>query len=68
MSKAIVAAELQGMLEDLQARMLNAERLAKASGLIDPRHFRSMLTCVSLAAGDLDEKGLLVRKPAEHPA
>lgn len=59
--RAIVAAELQHLLEQLQLAILNAERLAASSGLVNPQHFRAMLASVSLAAGDLDEKGLLLK-------
>lgn len=68
--RAIVATELQSILEDLQRRIVAAERLAAASGgMVDPRHFRAMLTSVTLAAGNLDQKGLLDQRPVtDEPA
>lgn len=60
--RALIAAEMQHLLEQLQQHIEACERLAKASGMVDPKHFRAMQTSVMLAAGDLDQKGLLIRQ------
>lgn len=61
MSRNVVAVEIQHLLEQLQQQCQNGERLAAASGLVDPKRFRAMQVCVMQAAGDLDQKGLLLR-------
>lgn len=68
--RAIVAAEVQAVLEQLQRLISEGERLAGASGMVKPQHFRAMQTSVMLAAGELDQKGLLVRQQpqAKEPA
>jgi hypothetical protein len=70
MSRQAVASELQTLLAEIQDRAQRAERVAESSGLIDPRHFRAMQTMVSMAAGALDQLGLLDRgaRPTEQVA
>lgn len=64
----VVAAEIQSLLEHLQALALTGERLAGSSGLASPCYFRSIQTAVSMVAGELDQKGLLQRKAQPEKA
>lgn len=64
----VAAAELQELLESLQALAMNGERLAASTGLVDAKYFRAMQTMVSMLAGELDQKGLLTKKKAQQPA
>jgi hypothetical protein len=64
MSRNAVAAELQRLIEDLQRLCAQAERLAASSGMVSPSHFRGAQTMLTMAAGDLDQKGLLHPHPA----
>ncbi len=65
----VVAAELQALLEQMQALALNGERLAASSGMVTAAHFRAMQTAISMVAGELDQKGLLQRpKPQSEKA
>ena len=62
MSRNAAAAELQTLIEQIDAMALRAERLAIASGtLVDPKWFRGARASISMAAGDLDQKGLWQR-------
>lgn len=60
--RAVVAAEIQHLLEQLQLQIDALERIAMSSGLVNPMHFRAMRTMAAGAAGDLDQKGLLIRE------
>jgi hypothetical protein len=63
-----VAAELTEIITSLQGMLERGARLAEASGgMVSPMYFRGALTSMTLAAGELDQKGLLV-KPAETPS
>jgi hypothetical protein len=63
MSRNAVATELTELIEQLQDLSRRAERLASSSGgLVDPGYFRACHTAAVMAAGDLDSKGLLLRK------
>jgi len=64
MSRNAVAAELQGLIEQLQRLNARAEQLAKASGMTDPKWFRGAHTAYTMAAGELDQKGLLHGLPS----
>lgn len=65
----VVAAEIQSLLEQMQALALNGERLAAASRMVSAAHFRAMQTAISMVAGELDQKGLLDRpKPQPEKA
>lgn len=59
MSRAAVAAELQKIIEELQQACARGEQLAKSSRLVDPKWFRGAMTAATMAAGDLEQKGLL---------
>jgi hypothetical protein len=60
--------ELQTLIEQINGLTLQAERLAVASGgLVDPKYFRGARAAMQLAAGDLDQKGLLDRKQDAAP-
>lgn len=62
MSRQAAARELQSLLEQLNRLTVEAENLAKASGdLCDPKYFRGARSMVQMAAGELDQKGLLDR-------
>jgi tellurite resistance protein len=56
------AAEMQTLLEQLQGLCARAERLAQASGIVDPKWFRGAHTAVTMAAGEMDAKGLISRE------
>lgn len=63
MSRNAAARELQDVIEQLQSIAVRGERLAQASGgLVSPGYFRAAQTMASMAAGDLDQKGLLMHK------
>lgn len=62
MTKHVIAAELQSILEKLQALAISGERLAASSGLVSPSPFRAIQTSITVAAGELDQKGMLDRK------
>lgn len=62
--KNVAAAEMQSLIEQLQGLIARGERLAQSSRLVDPRWFRGAQTMATMAAGDLDEKGLLTTNPA----
>lgn len=70
MSRNAAAAELQSILESIQGLAIRGERLAEASGgIVDPVWFRGMQTSVTMAAGDLHQKGLLsAAEPAKETA
>lgn len=75
MSRNAVATELSRQMLELQRLLRDAEQLAAASKLIDPKWFRGAQTSVMMAAGELDQKGLLVQpdqpvaaRPAEKVA
>lgn len=74
MSRQAAGRELQTLIEQINTLTQQGERLAVASGdLVNPTFFRSARAAMQLAAGDLDQKGLLDRpqdaapgaKPAE---
>lgn len=66
MSRNAAATELQDLIERLNSLAAQAERLATASGgLVNPSHFRGMQAMATMAMGDLDSKGLAVRRVAE---
>lgn len=66
MSRAIAAAELQEVIEQLQTVCARGERLAAASGgLVDPKYFRGAASMAVMAMGDLDQKGLYLAKSLE---
>lgn len=63
MSRNAVAAELTELIGQLQGMLQRAERLAQSSGgLVQPKWFAGAIGLMTMAAGDLDEKGLLLRK------
>lgn len=66
MSRAAVARELQQVMEELQQGLCRAQQLAKSSGLVDPKWFRGAHSAITMAAGELDQKGLLDRRPAAN--
>lgn len=67
MSRNAAATELQSLIEQINGMATRAEKLAQASGgMVDPKWFRGVQTCVGMAAGDLEQKGLLLR-PFEPP-
>lgn len=59
MSRQRVARELQGLLVQIDRLLIEAENLAKSSGLVEPSRFGGARAAIQLAAGDLDQKGLL---------
>lgn len=62
MSRNIAAREMQELIEQVQVLLGRGERLAQASGgMVSPKHFRGARTMMAMAAGDLDEKGLLLQ-------
>lgn len=69
-ARLTVAAELTNVIRTLQLMLESGERLAQASGgMVNPVHFRAAQTAMTLAAGDLDSKGLLIKaSPAEEKA
>lgn len=58
----VVAAELATLIGELQQQLLRAEALAQSSGLVRPHWFRGAQTAMAMAAGDLDQKGLLAKQ------
>lgn len=65
MSRAAVARELQRLIEESNRILIEAENLANSGGLIDAKYFRGARSMLQMAAGDLDQKGLLEhRAPA----
>lgn len=69
MSRQAVASELQALIEQMQQMCERGERLASSSGgLVNPTWFRGASSAMVGAAGDLDQKGLLVQPvQAEEP-
>ena len=64
----VCAAELQQLLEQLHGLVERGEALARSSGMVVPSRFGAMRAAIMLAAGDLDQKGLLEGRPkAEEP-
>jgi len=59
MSRNAVAAELQRILTDLQRLCITGEQLAKSSALVDSKWFRGAMSAATMAAGELEQKGLL---------
>ena len=66
MSRNACAAEIQSLLEQLQALVDRGDALARSTGMVNASLFGAMRTAVTLAAGELDQKGLLTR-PASQP-
>ena len=67
MSRNDAATELQSLIEQINGMAVRAERLAKASGgLVDYRWFRGVQASMSMAIGDLDQKGFYL-KPMDVP-
>ena len=66
MSRAAVARELQRLIEESNRLLIEAEKVANSSGgLINPKYFRGARSMLQMAAGDLDQKGLLeIKTPA----
>ena len=63
MSRKAAAAELQDLIEQMHALCARGARLAEASGgLVNPSYFRGAASAMTMAAGDLDQKGLLQPK------
>jgi hypothetical protein len=63
MSRNVAAGELQELIEMLQNLSARGARLAQASGdLVNPMWFNGIHTAAVMAAGELDSKGLLLRK------
>lgn len=62
MSRHVVAGEIQQALEQIQKAAQQAEQLARSSSLVDPKWFRGMQTMVAMAAGELEQKGLLQKR------
>lgn len=62
MSRKALAAELQRILEQIQALAIHGEQLAGSTALVSASPFRAIQSAVSVAAGELDQKGLLDRK------
>lgn len=61
MSRNSAARELQDVIEQLARIASRGERLAQCSGgLVDAKWFRSAHAMASMAAGDLDQQGLLM--------
>lgn len=68
MSRNAAATEIQALIEQLDGLALRGERLALASGgLVDPMWFRSVRASMKMAAGDLDQRGLLVSTGEKTP-
>lgn len=65
MSRHAVADEFRKILTELQQAAARGEALAMSGGMVDPKWFRGIKTLVQMAAGDLDQKGLL---DLEHKA
>lgn len=64
MSRNAAVAELSEVIRQINTLAERGERLALASGgLVSPGRFKTAQGCMTLAAGDLDEKGLLVNLP-----
>jgi len=63
-----VAAEMTELILQVNGMLQRAERLAESCRLVDPKYFRGAQLMMSLAAGDLHQKGLLLTKPPEEPA
>lgn len=68
MSRAAVAREMQTMLEQLNTLNAQAEALANSSGMVDAKWFRGARTAYSMAAGQLDQQGLLDKPTAAEKA
>lgn len=68
MSRNAVAAELQQVIEKLQQACEQAERLARSSGLVDPKWFRGAHAAATMALGELDQKGMVDKRPVPAPA
>lgn len=67
MSRLVVAAELTEIIAALQGMLERGARLAEASGgMVNPTYFRGAMTAMTMAAGELDQKGLLI-KPVALP-
>lgn len=65
MSRAAVARELQRLIEESNRLLIEAEKVANSSGdLVDAKYFRGARSMMQMAAGDLDQKGLLERPAA----
>lgn len=63
-----MAAELTEVILSLQGMLQRGANLAESSGgMVSPIHFRGALTAMINAAGELDQKGLLVRPAVEQP-
>lgn len=56
----VCAAEIQELLETMQGLIQHGEALARSTGMVNPSLFGAMRSAVTLAAGELDQKGLLV--------
>lgn len=62
MSRNAAAAELQAIIGQIQQLAERGARLAEVSGgLVSPTPFRAVLGNATVAAGELDAKGLLVQ-------
>lgn len=62
MSRNAAARELQNIISQIQDLAQRGERLAEASGgLVSPTPFRAVMGNATVAAGELDAKGLLVQ-------
>lgn len=65
MSRVRVARELQSLIEQADKLLAEAEGLARSSRLINPSYFGGARSSMRLAAGDLDQQGLLERGQIE---
>ena len=67
MSRAAVARELQRLIEESNRLLIEAEKVANSSGdLVDAKYFRGARSMMQMAAGDLDQKGLIEHRPAAN--
>lgn len=68
MSRNAVARELQSLIQQLQRLNNDAEQLARASGLVNPVLFGGARSAYTMAAGELDQKGLLLEPAPADPS
>ena len=59
MSRGAVSEEFRKIFTELQQAIARGEALAVSTGMVEPKWFRGARSMVSMAAGELHQKGLL---------
>lgn len=68
MSRNALAAEFVRICREMQRLAAAGEQLAQNSGgMVDPKWFRGAQTMTAMAAGELEQKGLLPADAQQQP-